>query len=104
MATTAPILGRCQFVVASRFVQATPAATTSPILGRCQFEVSSALTNIDSPVVVTPPSGGGGGGGGVVTPPVDPGAGVNPGVTVTNPRGKFTLWAPTVSYTGWGGD
>lgn len=97
MATTSPISGRCQFVVASRFVNATPAATTSPISGRCQFEVSSAFEQRVAPV--TPPSEGGG------ELPVDPGAGVNPGVSaVTNPRGKFTLWAPTVSYTGWGGD
>lgn len=90
--------GVCQFVVASRFVQVTPANTSSAAYGACQFEVEVTLTNVDPPVVVTPPSGGGG------TPPPDPGAGVNPGVTVTNPRGKFTLWAPTVSYTGWGGD
>lgn len=88
--------GVCQFVTASRFVQVTPANTSSAAYGVCQFEVSATLTNVEAPV--TPPPTGGG------TPPPDPGAGVNPGVTVTNPRGKFTLWAPTVSYTGWGGD
>jgi hypothetical protein len=89
--------GVCQVVVASRFVQVTPANTSSAAYGVCQFEVSSALENV-TPPVVTPPSGGGG-----TTPPVDPGAGVIRTVQAGIPDGPFRGRGAKPRVTGRGG-
>lgn len=87
--------GVCQFVVASRFVQVTPANTSSAAYGVCQFEVEATLSNVEAPV--TPPSGGGG------TPPPDPGAGVIPTVVAGIPNGPFRGRGAKPSVIGRGG-
>ncbi len=93
---TSDAFGVCQFVVASRFVQATPASTTSNAFGACQFEVSSTFTQTVAPVA-PPPSGGG------TTPPVDPGAGVIPTVQAGIPDGPFRGRGAKPRVTGRGG-